>query len=85
MPKYRFRSVLDITPDDLRKMGAKAVGLDIDNTIAPDGTLKFIDGAQEWIDSVRAAGFPVTIVSNGTIFRVGPIAKNSDCRLCPCP
>lgn len=75
MPKYRFRSVLDITPDDLRKMGAKAVGLDIDNTIAPDGTLKFIDGAQEWIDSVRAAGFPVTIVSNDTIFRVGPIAK----------
>lgn len=75
MPKYRFRSVLDITPDDLRKMGAKAVGLDVDNTIAPDGTLKFIDGAQEWIDSVRAAGFPVTIVSNGTIFRVGPIAK----------
>lgn len=75
MPKYRFRSVLDITPDDLQKMGAKAVGLDIDNTIAPDGTLKFIDGAQEWIDSVRAAGFPVTIVSNGTIFRVGPIAK----------
>lgn len=75
MPKYRFRSVLDITPGDLQKMGAKAVGLDIDNTIAPDGTLKFIDGAQEWIDSVRAAGFPVTIVSNGTIFRVGPIAK----------
>ena len=26
MPKYRFRSVLDITPEDLRKMGAKAVG-----------------------------------------------------------
>lgn len=75
MPKYRFRSVLDITPDDLRKMGAKAVGLDIDNTIAPDGTLKFIDGVQEWIDSVRGAGIPVTIVSNGTIFRVGPIAK----------
>ena len=56
-------------------MGAKAVGLDIDNTLAPDGTLKFIDGAQEWIDSIRAAGFPITIISNGTIFRVGPIAK----------
>lgn len=75
MPKYRFRSVLDITPEDLHKMGAKAVGLDIDNTLAPDGTLKFIDGAQEWIDSIRAAGFPITIISNGTIFRVGPIAK----------
>lgn len=75
MPRYRFKSVLDISPADLRKMGAKAVGLDIDNTLAPDGTMKFIDGAQEWIDSIRAAGFPVTLISNGTILRVGPIAK----------
>lgn len=42
MPRYRFRCVLDITPEDLKKMGAKAVGLDIDNTIAPDGTLNFV-------------------------------------------
>lgn len=75
MPKYRFRSVLDVTPEDLHKMGAKAVGLDIDNTLAPDGTMKFIDGAQAWIDSILAAGFPVMLISNGTIFRVGPIAK----------
>lgn len=75
MPRYRFKSVLDVTPEDLRKMGAKAVGLDIDNTLAPDGTHKFIDGAQEWIDGIVAAGFPITIISNGTFFRVGPIAK----------
>ena len=25
MPRYRFRCVLDITPEDLHKMGAKAV------------------------------------------------------------
>ena len=52
MPKYRFHSVLDVTPEDIRKMGARAIGLDIDNTIAPD-----------------------IIISNGTVFRVGPIAK----------
>lgn len=75
MPKYRFKSVLDVTPDDLRKMGAKAVGLDIDNTLAPDGTMKFIDGAQEWIDCIQGAGFPVMLISNGTILRVAPIAK----------
>ena len=75
MPKYRFRSVLDITPEDLRKMGAKAVGLDIDNTLAPDGTMKFIDGAKEWIQSIQAAGFPVMLVSNGSLLRVVPIAK----------
>lgn len=75
MPKYRFRSVLDITPADLQKMGAKAVGLDIDNTLAPDGTMKFIDGAEEWVQSIRAAGFPIMLISNGTILRVRPIAK----------
>ena len=57
MPRYRFKCVLDVTPADLQKMGAKAVGLDIDNTLAPDGTMKFIDGAKEWIDNIQDAGF----------------------------
>ncbi len=75
MPKYRFRSVLEITPADLRKMGARAVGLDIDNTLAPDGTLQFLDGAQAWIDEIQKAGFPIMLISNGTHFRVGLIAS----------
>ncbi len=75
MPKYRFKSVLDVRPEDLRKMGAKAVGLDIDNTLAPDGTMKFIAGAEKWVREIQAAGFPVILISNGTILRVGPIAK----------
>ncbi len=75
MPRYRFKSVLDVTPADLQKMGAKAVGLDIDNTLAPDGTMKFIDGAKEWIDNIQDAGFPIMLISNGTILRVAPIAK----------
>ena len=75
MPKYRFACILDVTARDLEKMGAKAVGLDIDNTIAPDGTMKFIDGIQQWIESIVAAGFPVTLISNGTIARVGYISK----------
>ncbi len=75
MPKYRFSSVLDITPDDLRKMGAKAVGLDIDNVIAPDGTFRYLEGIREWVDGILAAGFPITLISNGTLMRVLPVVK----------
>lgn len=75
IPRYRFKCILDVTPDDLKKMGAKGVGLDIDNTIAPDGTFNFIDGIKDWVKAITEAGYPVTIISNGTLFRVIPISK----------
>lgn len=75
MPKYRFKCILDVTPEDLKKMGAKAVGLDIDNTIAPDGTMNFVEGIHEWIETITNAGYPITIISNGTFLRVIPISK----------
>ncbi len=75
MPKYRFATLLDVTPGDLRKMGAKAVGLDIDNVIAPDGTFRYLEGVREWVDGILAAGFPITLISNGTLMRVLPVVK----------
>ncbi len=74
-PKYRFKSVLDVTADDLRKMGAKAVGLDIDNTVAPDGTTDFLPGAKEWVAEITGQGIPITVISNGSARRVGSIAE----------
>lgn len=64
MPRYRYRSVLDITVEDLQKMGAKAVALDIDNTICNDGKDNCIDGLGEWIEKVRRAGIKLIIISN---------------------
>ena len=64
----------DVTPEDLRKMGAKGIGLDIDNVIAPDGTYKYAEGVREWVRMIIDAGFPVTIISNGTIFRVRAVS-----------
>ena len=75
IPRYRFRSILDITPDDIRKMGAEGIGVDIDNVIAPDGTFKYIDGIREWADSIRNSGIPVMIISNGNYFRVKAVSK----------
>lgn len=75
LPKYRFKSILDVKPEDLKKMGAKGVGLDIDNTIAPDGTYNFIPGIKDWINKIQSAGYPIIIISNGSLLRVWPISK----------
>ncbi len=72
---YRFKCVTDITPDDLRKMGAKAVGLDIDNTICFDGTMNFAEGITEWIEEIKNADFPIMIITNATNPRAGRVAK----------
>ena len=64
MPKYRFKSVLDISVEDLHKMGAKAVSLDIDNTICNDGSTICIDGLEAWLDTIKNAGIKIMIISN---------------------
>ncbi len=64
MPKYRYKSVLDITVEDLQKMGAKAVALDIDNTICNDGRTNCIDGLDNWLEKIQASGIKAMIISN---------------------
>ena len=64
MPRYRFKNVLDITIEDLHKMGAKAIALDIDNTICNDGKENCIEGLEEWLAKVQDAGFKIMIISN---------------------
>ncbi|MGN0569912.1 MAG: YqeG family HAD IIIA-type phosphatase [Candidatus Fimenecus sp.] len=76
MPRYRFKSVLDITPDDLQKMGAKAVALDIDNTICNDGKDNCIEGLESWISKIQGAGIKMMIISNAIEPRPGKIAKS---------
>lgn len=72
---YRFKKVTDITPEDLSKMGVKAVGLDIDNTICFDGTTNFAEGIHKWIAEIKNAGFPIMIITNAANPRAGRIAK----------
>lgn len=72
MPKYRFKSVTDISVEDLHKMGAKAVALDIDNTICNDGKENCIEGLEDWLKNVQSSGIKVMIISNA----VGKRPKN---------
>lgn len=75
MPKYRFKSVIDITADDFRKMGVKAAALDIDNTICNDGKDNCIEGLEAWIADIKASGIKLMIISNAVGSRPKNIAK----------
>lgn len=75
MPKYRFKSVLDISVEDLHKMNAKAIALDIDNTICNDGKENYIDGLELWLQNIQQAGIKIMIISNAVGKRPRRVAE----------
>lgn len=75
MPKYRFRSVCDITAEFLEQKGIKGLLLDIDNTLIYDETLTPLPGVKEWVKHMQSAGIPMAIVSNAIAPRVYVTAK----------
>ena len=74
-PEYIFKNVEAITPDFLRERGICALVLDVDNTLTGDGSQQLDDGVAAWLDTMRAAGVSLTIVSNNTARRVRPFAE----------
>lgn len=75
MPKYRYKSVLDISVDDLYKMGVKAIALDIDNTICNDGKTNCIEGLDEWLNKIQNSGIKAMIISNAMPRRPKIVSK----------
>ena len=74
-PGYFYDSITDITPEDIKKMGGKAVGIDLDNTTVYDSTLQLFKGVKKWLSDVHKAGLPVIIVTNTYGIRAKLIAK----------
>lgn len=74
-PQYIFRNVEAITPAFLRSRGITALVLDVDNTLTGDGSQVLDASVQRWLDTMRAAGVSLTIVSNNTARRVAPFAR----------
>ncbi|MBR3438568.1 MAG: YqeG family HAD IIIA-type phosphatase [Clostridia bacterium] len=74
-PKYQFRRITDITVEDLRKMGAKAVAVDLDNTTVIDSSYKLPEETRKWIETVREAGIQVIIISNTWFTRAWYLGK----------
>ena len=73
-PEIIFRHVESITPEFLRSRGIRALVLDVDNTLTGDGSQQLDESVQAWLDTMRAAGVSLTIVSNNTAKRVRPPA-----------
>lgn len=63
-PERKFETVEDISPELLHAMGIKLLLLDVDNTIAPYGTLTLENPVIDWAGKVKAAGVGLFIVSN---------------------
>ena len=77
VPRYEFKSLTDITPDFLEKIGVKFLMLDLDNTIATYSSGKPSDGLMQWIADIKGAGVELFIVSNSIKKeRVEAFAKN---------
>lgn len=67
--------VTELTSDFLSQLGARAVLLDVDNTIASYTSHEPIEGAVQWAQNMVEAGFRVMIVSNNFKKRVEPFAR----------
>ncbi|MDR1821379.1 MAG: YqeG family HAD IIIA-type phosphatase [Oscillospiraceae bacterium] len=61
---YKFRSVTDISPAFLQKLGVKCLLLDIDNTLMAYSAPLPPPELAAWTQSIQAAGIELRILSN---------------------
>lgn len=75
-PTWLVEAIYQITPEQLRELGIKAVLTDLDNTLIawnnPDGTPELLD----WIKTMREAEIPVVVVSNNRASRIERVVKH---------
>lgn len=72
---YHYENVEEITAESVHSWGAKAVAIDIDNTICYDATSRFIGNSRQWVEMLKSLDIPVMIVSNAGKRRAMRIAK----------
>ena len=74
-PTAAYETILSVTPEVLKNMSVSAIILDIDNTCTTHDNPTPIDGLFDWLDSMKAAGIKMIIVSNNHVPRVTPFAE----------
>lgn len=78
LPTAAVERVTDVTPEQVRSMGANAVLLDVDNTLAVHGSQTPFPGTVEWTWRMRKSGIRIMIMSNNSRERVAPFAALYD-------
>ena len=74
-PDFLLERVVEIAPEHLKKMGAKALIKDVDNTLSTHHGMELVEGLENWIEKMKEAGVPLLILSNSKEERVKPFAK----------
>lgn len=74
LPTAAVEHVADITPKLVSAMGACALILDVDNTLALHGSPEPFEGTVEWVQYMRSRKIRMIIVSNNSKDRVEPFA-----------
>lgn len=70
-----FKSVTDISPEMLARLGIRGLILDIDNTLAGHNDPMPAEGVVEWLDCMKRNGIRMIIVSNNFYLRVRLFAE----------
>ena len=74
LPTVAVDKVTDITPKLIRAMNARAIILDVDNTLAIHGSQVPFEGTIEWTRKMLENGISIIIMSNNFKKRVEPFA-----------
>lgn len=70
LPDEHVKSIFDITPEKLNKMGIKGVITDLDNTLVEWDRSEATPELMQWIEQMREQGIFITVVSNNNEQRV---------------
>ncbi|MDO4903585.1 MAG: YqeG family HAD IIIA-type phosphatase [Limosilactobacillus sp.] len=77
-PTWMVNTIYNVSPDQLKKAGVRAVFSDLDNTLIawnnPDGTPEL----REWMTSLKEAGIPLIVISNNSKDRVAKATQSLD-------
>ncbi|MGF1492102.1 MAG: YqeG family HAD IIIA-type phosphatase [Microcoleaceae cyanobacterium] len=71
-------SILDLTPDILRKYDLKGLVLDVDETLVPITRSDVSDVLQHWVETVKPEATIWLVSNNISQTRIGNIAKSLD-------
>ena len=79
LPTKIYDNIYAITPEELKKLGVRALILDIDNTLVTYDDPKPTESVSAWLDAMHAAGVQTAFVSNNHAPRVEGFCEGLGC------
>ena len=64
IPNYSFKNICAVTSEFLKGLGIKLLLLDLDNTMAPYGTLEPEEEIAAWAETMKKDGIELFIITN---------------------